>query len=267
MASFYGYIRVSTATQVEKGFGLNVQENAIREYAAQHNIILARVVADEGISGTTETRPGLDDLLANLAEGDTIIVHSTSRLWRDIFAQATILKAVMGAKANIISIDDPAFDVYRYMTDPNNFMVSGLLGMLDQWERMTIARKLARGRATKAAEGDKPAGVCPYGYQYAADKKSVVVVEDEAATVRKMYTLAQTGASLSTIVETLNADGTTTRRGNEWSRAGVAKILHNRFYIGELAHAGETITGNHAPIISKVQYGKVQAQLSKAAKR
>lgn len=261
---FYGYIRVSTETQAEKGGGLNVQREAIEKYAADNGIEITRLFCDAGISGTQENRPALDELLLEtIREGDTIIVHNTSRLWRSIFAQATVMKAVMQAKANIRSIDEPSFDVYRYQKDPENFMITGMMGMLDQWERMTIARKLARGRATKAMKGDKPAGVVPFGYQYTSDKKHVAIDPGEAGTVRLMFTEAQKGSSLQKIAETLNGREITTRTGRPWTRGLVHSILHNRFYVGELTHQGQTIAGNHDAIISRVQFGKVAAQLER----
>lgn len=264
---YYGYTRVSTETQAEKGGGLDVQEKAIRKYAEDNGIEIAEFFTDAGISGTTESRPALDRLLLEtIKEKDSIIVHNTSRLWRDIFAQATIMKAVMKAGASIISIDDPEFDVYKYMTDPNNFMISGMMGMLDQWERMTIARKLARGRTAKATNGDKPAGLCPYGYQYAEDKKSVVVNEAEAQLVKFMFTEGQKGRSLAQITDALNEKHYLTRRGNEWTRGSVRAILRNRFYIGELQHQGKAIQGTHEALISKIQFGKVSAQLDKRHK-
>lgn len=264
MGKYYGYTRVSTETQAEKGGGLEVQEKAIRQYAEDHGIVIEKIFTDAGISGTTESRPALDALLLEtLSEGDTIIVHNTSRLWRDMFAQATIMKSVMRVKASIRSIDDPEFDVYRYMTDPSNFMISGMMGMLDQWERMTIARKLARGRASKAANGIKPAGICPFGYKYTSDKKGVQVDDTEAQAVRMMFSLAQRGASLQDIVDELTRNEYVTRRGGAWTRGSVRAILRNPFYIGKLTHAGQEIAGTHEAIISKVQFGRVAAQLSR----
>lgn len=282
MCKYYGYIRVSTETQAEKGGGLAVQEKAITDYARENNITVSEIFKDAGISGTKESRPELDRLLIEtIKEGDVIIVHNTSRLWRDIFAQATIMKAVMSVKANIRSIDDPDFDVYKYMTDPSNFMISSMMGMLDQWERMTIARKLARGRASKANHGNKPAGLCPYGYQYADDKKSVIVNEDQAQTVKFIFSEAQKGKSMQSIADALNEKGIPsrfagmtkkTKDGQEvsysgkWNRGAIHAIVHNRFYIGELEHDGRTIQGKHEPIISRVQFGKVNSALSKRHK-
>lgn len=267
MCKYYGYIRVSTETQAEKGGGLDVQETAIKKYAAENGFEITRIFKDAGISGTKENRPALDELLIEtIKEGDTIIVHNTSRLWRDIFAQATIMKSVINAKANIVSIDDPEFDVYKYMTDPSNFMISSMMGMLDQWERMTIARKLARGRSAKANKGNKPAGICPLGYKYTADKKSIEVDPEEAAIVKRIFTELQKGSSLQKLADTLNAEGITTRNGKAWTRGSLHVIAKNRFYIGELEHAGQTIQGNHEAIISKIQFGKVAAALGRRHK-
>lgn len=258
---FYGYVRVSTETQAEHGGGLDVQTDAIKKYAEANGIELARIFTDAGISGTKENRPALDELLLEtIGEGDTIIVHNTSRLWRSVFAQATIMKAVMDAKADIVSIDEPAFNVYKYMTDPDNFMISSMMGMLDQWERMTITRKLARGRTTKANKGDKPAGLCPHGYHYTADKKHVEIDEAEAAAVRLMFSEGQKGKSLSQIAATVS-ESYHTRRGGSWTAGSVQAILRNRFYVGELTHQGKIIAGNHPAIVSKVQFGKVAKQL------
>ena len=264
---FYGYIRVSTETQAEKGGGLDVQRSAIEKYAADHGITIQKIFCDAGISGTQESRPELDALLLDaLTEGDTVIVHNTSRLWRSIFAQATVMKAVIQAKANIISIDEPNFDVYKYQQDPENFMITGMLGMLDQWERMTIARKLARGRTSKANKGDKPSGVCPFGYRYTVDKKHIEPDPDEAQTVKLIFTEGQKGTSLVKIAKMLNDQGIKTRRGCEWQKGNLHLILKNNFYTGIVTHQGKEIPGNHEPLISKVQFGKVQSQLKRKHK-
>ena len=261
---FFGYIRVSTETQAERGGGLEVQRGAIEKYAKDQGIQIEEIFCDAGVSGTQESRPELDRLLLEtIREGDVIIVHNTSRLWRSIFAQATVMKAVIQAKANIRSIDEPNFDVYLYQKDPENFMITGMLGMLDQWERMTIARKLARGRTSKANKGDKPAGNCPYGYQYSADKKHIEPNPEEVPTLRRIYSEAQKGLSLDKIAALLNDQGIKTRRGNEWKKGTLAQILHNTFYTGIVTHQGKEIPGNHEPLISKVQFGKVAAQLKR----
>ena len=81
-----------------------------------------------------------------------------------------------------------------------------------------------------------------------------------------MFTEGQKGRSLAEITDALNGKGYLTRRGNAWTRGSVRAILRNRFYIGELQHQGKAITGTHEALISKIQFGKVAAQLDRRHK-
>lgn len=270
MCRYYGYGRVSTETQAEKGYGLEAQEKEIRKYAAENGLELERIFLDAGISGNLKDtdadeaiskREALMDLLSLLEPGDTIIILNTSRLWRSDMTKAIIRRELMKREARILSVEQPKYDLYT--KDPNDYLINAIMEALDVYERMSIALKLARGRTVKAKGGDKPAGVCPIGYQYSADKKSVVVDPVEAATVRMIFSEGHKGQSLHQIADTMNARGIKTRRGKEWSPGNVQVILRNRFYIGELQHQGKPIKGNHEAIISRVQFGKVQAQLDK----
>ena len=270
----YGYLRVSTETQAEKGYGLEAQRAEIEKHAAANGITLADVFIDAGISGAAKDtdddneaisrRAGLLELLAALEDGDAVLVLNTSRLWRSDNTKVLIRRELMKRKARIISIEQPKYDMYA--KDPNDRLIAGIIELLDEWERLSIALKLARGRTVKAKRGDKPAGVCPYGYQYTEDKKAVIIDDNEAALVRFMYTEGQKGRSLGQIADALNEQGVTTRQGKQWSRGGVQGILRNPFYTGVLMHQNKPIKGNHEAIISKIQFGKVGAQLDRRRK-
>lgn len=266
----YGYGRVSTETQAEKGYGLETQEKEIRKYADAHGMELERIFVDAGISGNLKDtdedeaigkRAALMELLSFLTEGDAVIVLNTSRLWRSDMTKAIIRRELMKRGARIISIEQPKYDLYT--KDPNDYLINAIMEALDVYERMSISLKLARGRTMKAKGGDKPAGVCPMGYRYTKDKKHVEIDPDESSTVRLIFTEAQKGQSLNQIAAILNGKGITTRRGKGWSAGSVQVILRNRFYIGELQHQGRAVKGSHEPIISRVQFGKAAAQLDK----
>lgn len=267
---FYGYTRVSTETQSEKGYGLDAQREAIEKYAAAQGLTLENIFTDAGISGNLaddagddaiNKRQGLIEMLAALQDGDTVIILNTSRLWRSDMTKAIVRRELIKRKAHVISIEQPRYDLYN--KDPNDYLINAIMEALDVYERMSISLKLARGRTVKAKTGAKPAGVCPYGYQYAADKKSVEVNEAEAQLVRFMFTEGQKGRSLGQIADALNEKQIVTRQGKSWSRGSIQAILRNEFYTGTLYHAGQPIKGTHTPIISKVQFGKVSAQLDK----
>lgn len=273
MSKYYGYCRVSTETQAEKGYGLEAQESEIKKYAATQGIELSEIFRDEGISGNLKDtdedeaiskREALMELLSLLEEGDTVIILNTSRLWRSDMTRAIIKRELMKKQARIISVEQPKFDLYS--KDPGDYLINAIMEALDVYERMSISLKLARGRTVKAKGGDKPAGIAPLGYKWAEDKKTVVVDEDEARIVKMIFTEGQKGKSLHQIAEYMNKQGIVTRRGKEWSAGNVQVILKNPFYTGTLLHQGKEIQGNHSPIISKVQFGKVQKQL-KSRKR
>lgn len=271
---YYGYCRVSTETQSEKGYGLDAQRNEITKYATAHGITIEQVYVDAGISGNIKDtddddainkRAGLIELLSVLEADDVVIILNTSRLWRSDMTKALVRRELMKRGVHIVSIEQPKYDLYS--KDPNDYLINAIIEALDVYERMSISLKLARGRTTKASQGNKPAGVTAYGYRYTADKKAVEIDQGEAETIRYMFTEAQKGASLGDIADALNNQGKQTRQGKQWQRGSVAAILHNGFYTGELQHQGQTIKGNHEAIISKVQFGKVQAQLERKSKR
>lgn len=273
MSKYYGYIRVSTDTQTEKGGGLDVQRKAIEKYAADKNLTIEKIYEDAGITGAVKDdenddaiskRPALVEMLSTLEAGDTVIVLSTSRLWRSDSAKVIVRRALIKQKAKVIAIENERFNLYE--KNPNYRLMDGIMELMDEWERLTIAMKLSKGRATKAKTGAKPAGNCPYGYDYAPDKKSVVINPAEAKIVKWMYSEAQKGRSLGQIADALNAKQIRTRRDKEWTKASIQLILHNEFYIGTLYHAGQPIKGTQEPIITKVQFGKVKAQLARKKK-
>lgn len=265
---YYAYYRVSTETQAEKGGGLETQRQNIEKYCASRGIHLDGEFVDAGISGAVKPtedddairkRPALMDMLVTAKDGDSVLVMNTSRLWRTDTAKVFIRRILMRNNVNVISIEQPQFNLYSL--NPNDKLFAVIMEAMDEWERDTIALKLAKGRTAKARNGDKPAGCCPHGYHYTADKKHVEVDEAEAAAVRLMFTEGQKGRSLSEIAAIVKEAGYRTRRGGTWSAGSVQAILRNRFYVGELTHQGKTIAGNHPAIISKVQFGKVAKQL------
>lgn len=271
---FYGYIRVSTETQSEKGYGLNAQRNEIIRYASKNKLSISGFYSDAGISGNIHDdedddainrRSGLIELLTKLKPGDSVIVLNTSRLWRSDMTKAIVRRELIKRGAKVISIEQPRYDLYS--KDPNNYLINSIMEALDVYERMTISLKLARGRAEKAVSGAKPAGVCPFGYRYSGDKKSVEIIPEEAAIVKSIFSYAQQGYTLKMIADTLNGENITTRRGNWWNKGSVHAVLRNRFYIGELRHAGRTVKGIHQAIISRTQFKQAGAQLDRKRKR
>jgi DNA invertase Pin-like site-specific DNA recombinase len=266
MKKVYGYIRVSTETQADKGYGLDTQRQAIEKYCTDNSLELLNIFADEGITGTIgdnddiSKRQGLVDLLDTLNGTNTVVVMNTSRLWRDDGAKVFITREIRKLKGNIISIEQPKYSLYS--KDPQDYIYNSLMEILDQYDRLNINMKLAKGRTTKANKGDKPAGLTTFGYNYSVDKKSIVVDKKEASIIKNIFNLYQSGKSIQDIADTLNKKGIKTRRDCNWSKEGLRLILRNKFYTGIVTHQGREIKGNHEALISTEQFNTVQDLLN-----
>src|SRR5438105_720162 len=79
-----GYVRVSTDEQAATGHGLDAQRTQLALACEQRGWHLVDVVADEGVSGSTTTRPGLDRVLTLLdaGEADVLVTAKLDRLSR-----------------------------------------------------------------------------------------------------------------------------------------------------------------------------------------
>lgn len=99
----YGYARVSTTGQKLYGNGLEAQAKILRTYGAEH------IYADS-YTGTKRHRPQLDELLATIREGDTVIVAKLDRLARSVRDGLDIIDQVIDRGATLRILNMGTFD-------------------------------------------------------------------------------------------------------------------------------------------------------------
>lgn len=220
------YVRVSTERQVEEGFGLEVQERAVRRWARQQGHRVVEVVREEGVSGTLDDRPGLSEVFAVLKSGEAtgVVVPRLDRLARDLIVQESLLAemwrngwevhSATPSEAHYLS-DDP--------DDPSRTLIRQVLGAVSQYERAMIRLRLASGRKRKAATGGYAFGAPPLGMR--AEGGQLVVDDREAVVLARMSELREAGVSLRDIGATLTIEGHNPKRGDVWHPTTVARAL------------------------------------------
>jgi len=271
MQTGFIYCRTSTDTQVEKGHGLDVQLKLCQDFCKEQRIQVEGIFKDEGVSGASmEKREQLEKMLSNLNGVDYVIVSATSRLWRDMFPQALITKALKDAKKDVRAVDEPSFTIYT-KDDPNQFLINGIMGVLDSWERLPIAKRLKRGRRQKASTGIKAAGSAPFGYRWSEQildgkkQKAIETDPNEALVVKQMFNGIVRLRNVTRLKKELEREGIVNKRGNAWTRQALDHLLRNDFYTGKVRHGqGLKVQGQHEAIISPVVFGKAQSALWKA---
>ncbi|PMC40782.1 hypothetical protein CJ195_03590 [Bacillus sp. UMB0899] len=86
-----------------------------------------------------------------------------------------------------MSLEQPSYSVYT--KDPNEFLINGMMELLDQYDHMSITKKLANGRRTKVRKDTiKGCGVAPLGYRWqheGMDKPIIIIIEESEAKIVK----------------------------------------------------------------------------------
>jgi DNA invertase Pin-like site-specific DNA recombinase len=223
------YLRVSSDSQLD-GFGLDVQEKAIRAWArgAGHRIV--EWERDEGVSGATDAadRPGLSAALLalqNPPKADGIVVARLDRLARALTVQEATLAVAWQAGGSVFTADSG--EVLRDdPSDPMRTALRQVVGVFAELDRRMVVKRLRDGRAAKAGTGRKVTGSYPYGYAGAGQgrNRDAAPRADEQAAVARIVELRRAGESYRAIAATLDAEGLQPRRAASWSAMAVRNI-------------------------------------------
>ena len=210
------YARVSSEQQREANT-IASQTASLLEFAKNQDLEVPKewVFEDDGYSGATLERPGLEHVRDLAAEGQiqVLLAYSPDRLSRK----------------------------YAYQ--------------ISEYERAQILERSRRGKRHRAQSGEiSVMSGAPYGYRYIrkADEApaAYVVLEDEARVVQRIYEMYTVeGLSIGEITRRINAEGIPTRKASaRWERSTVWAVLRNSAYRG-VACFGKTRVSSRARVI------------------
>jgi site-specific DNA recombinase len=216
-----GYCRTSTT---EQSLSLADQERKLRSYCDVGEHELIEVVAAHE-SGASLKRDGLSRALAMLESGDAdaLLVLKLDRLSRSLHDLLYLVNRYFSPIAKkpktLIAVKD-SLDT----TTATGRMAMQIIGVFAEFELGTIRERTRAALHFKKASGERT-GTVPFGFDLAADGKTLVPNAGEQDGLERIRALASEGRSLRQIAQELEASGIKSKNGGRWVHTSVARIL------------------------------------------
>jgi site-specific DNA recombinase len=245
------YARVSTDDQAREGVSLDAQRASCGHLAAASGYVVSEAIVDPGYSAKDLKRPGMQKLLAQVDAGEVagVIIYKLDRLTRSQRDLLDLLARFDKAGVALVSVTE------RLDTgSPMGRFVIGLIGLVAEWERETIAERVQTGMDHRRAQGGYIGGRPPAGLRAvgAPGKRMLVVDERTGPSIAKVWGMVAAGGTLREVARYLNSGGVP-MRGKGWTVNNVHQIIRNSKYVGLLvsaddqAHALKALGGRGCP--------------------
>jgi len=269
------YSRKSSEDGLEQEFNsLMAQREAAEAYILSQRELGWTVVANQydggGFSGGNMDRPALKRLLADVEarQIDCVVVYKVDRLSRSLLDFASIIGVLDKHSATFVSVTQQ----FNTSSSLGRLTLNVLLSFA-QFER-ELTRERTRDKVCAARRKGKWTGGYPVlGYDVAPTRGKLVVNEEEAECVRKIFSIFNRSGKL---IETLNevdrngwrTKNWTTRQGvthsgSRFNRHTLAYLLSNPLYVGKVRLKGELHQGEHAAIVEPKVWKRTAALLAK----
>ena len=273
----------------------------------ENNMTIVDYYVDDGYTGTTFDRPGFQEMMKDISDGriNTIIVKDLSRLGRNSLEVGKYIEEIFPIyNIRIIAINDNV-DSFKRPESINDLMVP-IKNLINESYARDISKKVSSAYYTMASNGKYVAGTSPYGYTFDEnDKHHLVVDPDEVEIVRLIFNMALKGDGRVKITKYLNDHNILCRKEIQrrkkyklslnpleetikykWSTSTIGRMLISEIYIGNLTQLKtkrESFKNHkvinvakedwvrfektHEPIITKVDFDKIQGLIKVNAKK
>lgn len=227
-----GYARVSTDSE-EQQTSYEAQVDYYTNYIkSRDDWEFVEVYTDEGISATnTKHREGFKQMIADALSGkiDLIVTKSVSRFARNTVDSLTTVRQLKEKGIEIF------FEKENIWTlDSKGELLITIMSSLAQEESRSISENCTWGQRKRFADGKVTVPFNRFlGYDRGEDG-NLVVNPEQAATVRRIYSMFLQGMTPFGIASKLTADGVLSPGGKErWNAGAVRSILTNEKYRGD----------------------------------
>src|SRR3984885_1177401 len=254
------YTRKSSEEGLEMEFNsLEAQRESSEAYVASQRaegwILVPDRYDDGGFSGGTLDRPALKRLLADTEAGnvDLVVVYKIDRLSRALMDFAKLVEVFDRNEVTFVSVTQS----FNTTTSMGRLTLNVLLSFA-QFEREVIGERIRDKFAASRKRGIWMGGWAPLGYEV-RDRK-LIVNEADAKLVRSIFQRFVPLGSMTKLARELIAENVRNKYGKLIDKGILYKMLTNPVYIGVAMHKGDSYPGEHAGIIDRKIWDKVQAR-------
>ena len=284
------YIRLSKEDETEgPSQSVTNQKSLLNEFVQQHRLSVYDTYVDDGWSGTSFDRPDFQRMIEDIAKKvNMVITKDLSRLGRDYIMTGHYMERYFPEKrVRYISLLD-GIDTGVESTAND---ITPFRAIMNDMYAKDISKKIKSVKRDKQRKGQFIGGKPMYGYKMHPTEKNEIVIDEEVApVVRRIFAMALDGMSCRKIAATLNEEGIPTpatycgwnmgRKGpyaGLWSSERISEMLQNETYLGNMVQ-GRTVKisykskkclkqdrenwvvveNTHEPLIDKETFQKVR---------
>ena len=288
------YLRLSRDDE-RQGESLSIenQRRVLTNYVKEQGWTIYDEYVDDGISGVSFDRPGVQRMLDDAKAGriNLIICKDMSRFGRNYIQVGQYVDYLFPMyNIRFIALTD---NIDTLNSDSASMDMLPIMNVFNEWFAANTSKKLRAVFESNARSGKYKTTFAAYGYVKGDDANYTPQIDPEAAeVVRRIFKMRAAGWNVTKISDTLNSEGVLppqdykySKLGKDapqyshhlWSPTAVKRILSNQIYLGHLVQLRTTtvsyknhktiqknaddwavIENNHEPIISQELWDKVR---------
>lgn len=283
--------------QGDESASIQNQKMLLVDYAIEHQFAIHEIYIDDDYTGLDSNRPAFNHLIKDAKNGvfHTIICKTQSRFTRDMELVEKYLHGlfpVLGIR--FIGVAD-----YADTNVKGNKKARQINGLINEWYCEDLSENIRCVFKAKMEKGQFLGSYAPYGYvKDPADTHKLIIDEEAARVVRKIFSYAVQGMGTQRICDELYAERIATpteykkRQGFNyknpaskigytklgiWGTSTINRMLSNSVYLGDMVQGREKkvsykskkivhmpksewviVADCHEPIIDKETYDLVQ---------
>ena len=230
----------------DESVSIENQYEILSKFVMLNGWVEVKTYRDDGYSGGNFQRPGFQEMLEDARSGliNLILVKDLSRLGRDFVEVGRYTDVVFPSLGcRFVSVLD-CLDSEGDNTDMLHFR-----SLMNDYHLKDLSSKIKSVLHAKMKSGQYLGSYAPYGYRKSEDDKHQLVIDEEAAAVvQRIFEMRRSGMAYGKITAALNQDGILSPRwywaihyGNGsckcsklWAYATVKNILNDAVYTGTL---------------------------------